>query len=125
MRGVYLLMEPLAWLVLVPLAFASLLTGLVQSLGSAGAWVLVRHYWVLFKLLITVVALAQRAPERIDGLVLVSPPVFRDSARARERLARRDWLSGQAVKDSVKAPSARSTYAHHRPSARSCRRARR
>ena len=53
-RGVYLVMEPLAWLVLVPLAFASLLTGLVQSLGSA--WGLVRHYWVLFKLLITVVA---------------------------------------------------------------------
>lgn len=42
------------WFVLVPLAFASLLTGIVSSLGSA--WGLFRHYWVLFKLLITVLA---------------------------------------------------------------------
>lgn len=46
------------------------------------------------------VALARRAPERVSGLVLVSPPVFRDSTRARERLARRDWLTRKAVKDS-------------------------
>jgi hypothetical protein len=55
-RGVYLVMEPAAWLVLVPLAFASLLTGLVQALGTT--WGLFRHYWVLFKLLINVVATA-------------------------------------------------------------------
>ena len=53
-RGAYLVMEPAAWFVLVPLAFASLLTGLVQSLGTA--WGLFRHYWVLFKLVINVVA---------------------------------------------------------------------
>jgi len=53
-RGAYLVMEPAAWSVLVPLAFASLLTGIVQSLGTA--WGLFRHYWVLFKLLITVFA---------------------------------------------------------------------
>jgi uncharacterized membrane protein len=53
-RGAYLVMEPAAWFVLVPLAFASLLTGLVQSLGTT--WGLFRHYWVLFKLLINVVA---------------------------------------------------------------------
>ena len=52
-RAAYLVMEPAAWSVLVPLAFASLLTGLVQSLGTH--WGLVRHYWVLFKLLINVV----------------------------------------------------------------------
>ena len=51
-RGAYLVMEPAAWLVLVPLAFASLLTGLVMSLGTT--WGLFRHYWVLVKLLITV-----------------------------------------------------------------------
>jgi hypothetical protein len=55
-RGAYLVMEPAAWFVLVPLAFASLLTGLVQSLGST--WGLFRHYWVLFKLLINVFATA-------------------------------------------------------------------
>jgi hypothetical protein len=53
-RGAYLVMEPAAWLVLVPLAFASLLTGLVQSLGTP--WGLFRHYWVLFKLLINLFA---------------------------------------------------------------------
>jgi hypothetical protein len=36
------------------LAFASLLTGLVQALGTP--WGVFRHYWVLFKLLINVFA---------------------------------------------------------------------
>jgi hypothetical protein len=53
-RGAYLVMEPAGWFVLVPLAFASLVTGLVQSLGTA--WGLFRHYWVLFKLVINVFA---------------------------------------------------------------------
>jgi uncharacterized membrane protein len=53
-RGAYLVMEPAAWFVLVPLAFASLLTGLAQALGTT--WGLFQHYWVLFKLLINVVA---------------------------------------------------------------------
>jgi hypothetical protein len=53
-RGVYLAMELTGWFVLVPLALASLLTGLLQSLGTT--WGLFRHYWVLFKLLINVFA---------------------------------------------------------------------
>lgn len=53
-RGVYLVMEPAARYTLVPFAFAALLTGVVQSLGTP--WGLFRHYWVLFKLLINVVA---------------------------------------------------------------------
>ena len=55
-RGVYLVMEAAAWLILVPLAFASLTTGLVQALGTT--WGLFRHYWVLFKLVINVIASA-------------------------------------------------------------------
>jgi len=51
-RAAYLAMEVTAWSVIVPLAFASLLTGLVQSMGTA--WGLFRHYWVLAKLLLTV-----------------------------------------------------------------------
>jgi len=47
-------MELTGWFVLVPLSFASLLTGIVQSLGTA--WGLFRHYWVTVKLLITVFA---------------------------------------------------------------------
>ncbi len=53
-RGAYLVMEPAAWFVLVPLAIASLLTGVIQALGTT--WGLFRHYWVVFKLLITVVS---------------------------------------------------------------------
>jgi hypothetical protein len=53
-RAAYLAMEATGWFVLVPLALASLLTGLVQSLGTT--WGLFRHYWVLAKLLINVFA---------------------------------------------------------------------
>jgi hypothetical protein len=53
-QGAYLAMELTGWVVLVPLSLASLLTGLVCSLGSA--WGLVRHYWVLFKLVINLIA---------------------------------------------------------------------
>lgn len=54
-RAAYLAMELIGWFVLVPLAFASLLTGLAQSLGTA--WGLFRHYWVLFKLLMNIGAI--------------------------------------------------------------------
>src|ERR671919_2120045 len=53
-RGAYLVMAPAAWFVLVPLAHASLLSGVALSLGTA--WGLFRHYWVVLKLLITVFA---------------------------------------------------------------------
>lgn len=55
-RAVYLAMEVLGWAVIVPLAVASFVTGLVQSLGTA--WGLFRHYWILAKLTFTVVATA-------------------------------------------------------------------
>lgn len=50
-RGAYLVMAPAGWLVLVPLAHASLLSGIVLSLGTP--WGLFRHYWVVLKLVIT------------------------------------------------------------------------
>ena len=53
-RGAYLLMAPAAWFVLVPLAHASLLSGIILSLGTT--WGLFRHYWVVLKLAITVFA---------------------------------------------------------------------
>ena len=53
-RGAYLVMERTGWVVLVPLSLASLVTGLISSLGST--WGLFRHYWVLFKLAINLVA---------------------------------------------------------------------
>src|SRR5262245_7131050 len=53
-RAAYLAMGLIAWFVIVPLAFASLLSGLVQSLGTR--WGLFRHYWVLVKFLIAIFA---------------------------------------------------------------------
>jgi hypothetical protein len=53
-RAAYVAMESTTWWVLVPFAFASLLTGLVQSLGTK--WGLFRHYWILAKLVINVFA---------------------------------------------------------------------
>jgi hypothetical protein len=53
-RGAYLLMAPAAWYVLVPLAHASLVSGIVLSLGTT--WGLFRYYWVVLKLGITVFA---------------------------------------------------------------------
>lgn len=53
-RAAYLAMEIIARFVMIPLSFASLLTGFVQALGTT--WGLFRHYWVLIKLVITVLA---------------------------------------------------------------------
>jgi hypothetical protein len=53
-RAASLAMGLTAWFVILPLSLASLITGLVQALGTA--WGLIRHYWILFKLLLTAVA---------------------------------------------------------------------
>jgi hypothetical protein len=53
-RAAYLAMELTGWFVIVPLSIATLLTGIVQSLGTE--WGLFRHYWVLIKLLMTILA---------------------------------------------------------------------
>ncbi|HWJ76045.1 MAG TPA: hypothetical protein VNX29_23000 [Kaistia sp.] len=50
-RAAYPAMDLIARFVIVPLAFAALLIGLVQSLGTK--WGLFRHYWVLAKLVLT------------------------------------------------------------------------
>lgn len=55
-RAAYLAMEVIAWSILIPLALASLVSGLVQGLGTT--WGLFRHYWVVVKLVLTLVATA-------------------------------------------------------------------
>ncbi|HEX6502820.1 MAG TPA: hypothetical protein VF011_06195 [Terriglobales bacterium] len=50
----YVAMKLVGWRVIVPLGLASLLTGLVQSLGTE--WGLWRHYWVIVKFVLTTVA---------------------------------------------------------------------
>jgi hypothetical protein len=78
-RGAYLTMELIGWFVLVPLSIASLLTGFVQSVGTP--WGLFRHYWVVAKLLINVVA---------TGVLLIYMQTLGDLAG----VARQATLSG-------------------------------
>jgi len=53
-RAAWTAMELTGWFAIVPLALASLLTGLVMSLGTK--WGLFRHYWTLISLVLTVLA---------------------------------------------------------------------
>jgi hypothetical protein len=54
-RAAYVANGFIAWYVILPLILAALLIGVVQSLGTP--WGLFRHYWVLTKLLLTVLTL--------------------------------------------------------------------
>ncbi|WP_040380162.1 hypothetical protein [Deinococcus aquatilis] len=55
-RAISMALEPLTRWVIVPLALTSLLSGVVQALGTP--WGLFRHDWVGIKLLLTLVATA-------------------------------------------------------------------
>lgn len=55
-RSAYLAMDLTARFIIVPLAIAALVTGVIQSLGNA--WGLFRHYWIVGKLLLTAFATA-------------------------------------------------------------------
>ncbi|MFF8845013.1 hypothetical protein ACF08N_20225 [Streptomyces sp. NPDC015127] len=54
MRSVYVALEPVGWFAVVPLCLASPLTGVTCALGTT--WGLARYYWVVVKLMITVLA---------------------------------------------------------------------
>lgn len=73
-RATYLSMDIIAWFVIVPLAIAALMTGLVQSLGTP--WGLFRHYWVLIKFSLTLFGTAI--------LLLHAPRVSEMAIRAAE-----------------------------------------
>lgn len=53
-RSVFLSLEIIGWFVIVPFSLAALSSGLVQSLATQ--WGLFRHWWILLKLLLTIVA---------------------------------------------------------------------
>lgn len=55
-RAAWWALQVALWFVIIPLSLVSLLSGIVQGLGTP--WGLFRHYWVLFKLLLTVFAIA-------------------------------------------------------------------
>jgi len=73
-RSVYLAIDLTTWFVIVLLAFASLLTGLVVALGTQ--WGLFRHYWVLVKFMLTILATML--------LLLHTQPIGRLAAVVRE-----------------------------------------
>lgn len=50
-RAAWIAMELTGWYVIVPLAIASLLTGLLMALGTK--WGLFRHYWVSISFFLT------------------------------------------------------------------------
>ena len=52
-RAAWVAMELTGWLVLVPLAVGSLLTGTLLALGTR--WGLLRYYWVVFAFVLTLV----------------------------------------------------------------------
>jgi uncharacterized membrane protein len=54
LRGAYIAMDPITRWAIVPLAAATLATGLVVSLGTK--WGLFRHYWVVVSLVLTTVS---------------------------------------------------------------------
>jgi hypothetical protein len=54
-EAVYIAMDIIARLVIVPLAFAALLIGVVQSWYTP--WGLFRHYWVIAKLVLTLLVI--------------------------------------------------------------------
>jgi hypothetical protein len=53
-RGAWVAMELTGWSVIVPMSLASLVTGIVISLGTP--WGLFRHYWVVISLALTLFA---------------------------------------------------------------------
>jgi hypothetical protein len=53
-RGAYTAMNLTVRYAIVPLALASVVVGIINALGTS--WGLFRHYWVLMKLILTVVA---------------------------------------------------------------------
>jgi hypothetical protein len=67
-RGIYVAMDLVTWWAIVPLCAATLLTGVIQSLGTP--WGLMRHYWVVVKLVLTVVATIVLALRLSDVSVL-------------------------------------------------------
>lgn len=53
-RAAYVAMDVTIWYAIVPLALASVFIGMINALGTR--WGLVRHYWVLLKFLLTILA---------------------------------------------------------------------
>jgi hypothetical protein len=82
-RSSYVAMNLIGWYVIVPLCFASLVTGLIQALATP--WGLFRHYWVVAKLLIaflaTIVLLVHMQPIGLLGRAAAEQALALDDLR--------------------------------------------
>lgn len=87
-RSMYIAMEVIAWFVIIPFCISSLLTGLVQSLTTQ--WGLFKHYWILIKLILTVLATAV--------LMLHMQPIEYLATVAEQRILNMDELRGLRVR---------------------------
>ena len=82
-HAAYVAMGLTARFVIVPLALASLLTGVVQAVGTP--WGLFRYYWIIAKLLLTVFA---------TTILLLKMPLIEEAARQAMMPAALPSLSG-------------------------------
>ena len=85
-RAAYLAMQLVTWVIILPLAFLSLVSGMISSLGTR--WGLFRYYWILVKLLITLFS-------TIVLLVHMEPIDLLASAAANKAALSTDLRSGQ------------------------------
>jgi hypothetical protein len=91
-RSAWIAMELLGWFVIVPMAVAALLSGVVMAAGTQ--WGLFRHYWVLFSLVLTAFS---------TGVLLLHMPTVSstvDVARAADD-ARLQTLGGDLVHPAI------------------------
>lgn len=77
-RACYIGMDLIAWFVIIPFCLCSLITGLIQALGTQ--WGLFKHYWIVVKLVLTVIAtivlLVHMQPiSYLSKVALESPPL--------------------------------------------------
>jgi hypothetical protein len=86
-RSMYIGMETIAWFVIIPFSISSLLTGIVQSLTTQ--WGLFKHYWIVIKLILTVVATTL--------LMLHMQPISYVASIASERMLEGGELEGLRI----------------------------
>lgn len=82
-RAAYLAMDMIAGAAIIPLALASVVIGVVNGLGTP--WGLFRHYWVVAKLLLTLIA---------TTVLVVESRTITSLARAADGSSDPDALSG-------------------------------
>ncbi|MBA2383014.1 MAG: DUF2269 domain-containing protein [Chloroflexi bacterium] len=81
-RGAWTAMGLIATSILVPLALASLITGILISVGTR--WGLIRHWWVVVSLVLTVLAVTVLMVER--GVITASAAIATAAATMPEQL---------------------------------------